>query len=89
MSTHNEASNMIRLITTVNLPIYAIDYLTTGDPDGYDKQDIEDIDLWVNRFKRKHNSITFDYSWPGEFSTDTAFGMPCDTVSTKVFGELK
>lgn len=78
---------MPKLITTENVPCWAVGYLEYGDEYGYDLTPDEklEIDEWLrNHFP---NGYVCDYHWDDrdDFNLYPLFGKPCDTVKVDFY----
>jgi len=77
---------MIELIDTVNMPAYAIPYLMNSDSSGLSSAEIEEIECNITEFYEEYLPLSFKYGEADEFNINPAFGLPCETIKTEIWG---
>lgn len=76
-------------VDTVELPEWSLAYLEYGDATGLTDEEVKLVDEWVKAFQVDYGIVSLCYEyWPDTsgFSFRPAFGLPCQTMTAKVWG---
>lgn len=74
---------MSLLITTEQVPTWAIPYLEYGDPSGLSEEEIEEIDGWLNY--HFPNGYVCEYYNDCSFTRRPLWGNACDTTTVDFY----
>lgn len=76
---------MPRLVTTEDVPEWAVPYLEYGEPSGLLEEEQEEIDEWLDG--NFPNGYVCEYLWNDttEFNRYPLFGKPCRTIKTNFY----
>lgn len=76
-------SDMSQLITTEQVPTWAIGYLEYGDPTGLTEEEITTIDEWLHEnFPR---GFVCEYHDDTSFTSHPLWGLPCDAETVDFY----
>ena len=76
-------SDMPRLITTEQVPTWAVPYLEYGDPSGLTEEEVEEIDEWLHdNFPRGY---VCEYHDDETFTRKPLWGLACNTTTVDFY----
>lgn len=74
---------MPRLITTEQVPTWAIPYLEYGDPSGLTEEEVEEMDEWLHdNFPRGY---VCEYHDDETFTRKPLWGLACNTTTVDFY----
>ena len=71
--------------TVERIPVYALPYLINGDTSAIEDEEIQEIDDWQRRTGITHVCPPDSDDEYGYFTTNPAFGKPCDVYDCVCF----
>ena len=74
---------MAQLITTEQVPTWAIGYLEYGDSTGLTDEEIEAIDEWLNEYFPR--GFVCVYHHDASFTFHPLWGLPCDAETVDFY----
>lgn len=79
----------MRLIDTIDLPVWAVTYLEYGDASALTEADETEVDNWQNAMIAAHGELTFNYAGLGSpyFHPSPEFGLAGDCVRCEVYAQ--
>ena len=84
-----DKQSKLEFIGEFHIPTWALDYLEYGEHSDINDGDLKLVKNWLEQEFSEFKMLEFAWGSINSFNKFPAFGLPCSTFNTDVFGHKK